>query len=371
MADWSYGVNDPATIKRYSYKLFADAIPACVAYKLAAMGASKDSPDNIVQIFKDLEEGEGDEVKYDLVKKLTGAGVLGDNEIAGNEEAPQTFQSSLIINQLRHSTKPTGAMSQQRVPMNMRDVSKRELKDWNIERWDLALMNQLTGNTNQADVRFTGLNATVAPSNSYQIGANDKTLGTAALTEANLVAGDSFTLDLIDKCVAKGHTLNPPIKPVQLNGMTIFGVIFIHPLQTLSLRTNYSAGQWGDIQKAALTGGQITGNPIFSGAIGMYANVVIHEDIRVPYDTNAAAAGTNYNPLGVANVARAVFCGAQAACMAFGRAYGGLSMKWFEELLDAGNSLRVTAGSIYGIKKTQFNSTDWATITVSSYETLV
>ena len=41
--------------------------------------------------------------------------------------------------------------------------------------------------------------------------------------------------------------------------------------------------------------------------------------------------------------------------------------------LDGGNQLRVTIGAIFGIKKMQFgtpNKTDYATITLSSYETL-
>ena len=41
----------------------------------------------------------------------------------------------------------------------------------------------------------------------------------------------------------------------------------------------------------------------------------------------------------------------------------------FKELLDAGNQLRITAGLIFGIKKTQFASTDYATVTFSTYET--
>ena len=54
--------------------------------------------------------------------------------------------------------------------------------------------------------------------------------------------------------------------------------------------------------------------------------------------------------------------------MAFGRAYGvDMRMRWFEELLDAGNQLRVTAGMIFGIKKTQFNSNDFGVITVPTY----
>jgi hypothetical protein len=40
---------------------------------------------------------------------------------------------------------------------------------------------------------------------------------------------------------------------------------------------------------------------------------------------------------------------------------------WVEESFDYGNQLGVSAGSIFGMKKTRFNSTDFATFVVSTY----
>lgn len=42
-------------------------------------------------------------------------------------------------------------------------------------------------------------------------------------------------------------------------------------------------------------------------------------------------------------------------------------MKKSEELFDYGNQLGVSAGSIYGMKKTVFNSADFSTIVLSTY----
>lgn len=174
-------------------------------------------------------------------------------------------------------------------------------------------------------------------------------------------------MNLILNIVLIAHTNVFPIKPINLKGMQINGVLILHPLQIRSLKANFSAGQWGDIQKAAMTGGQVTGNPIFVGSIGMYEGVVIHEDAQIPYGIGTEP--SSRNALGVASVARGVFCGAQAACMSMGRAQGNANrMKWVEELLDANNQLRVTSGKIYGIKKNVFNAQDFATVTVSTYE---
>ena len=134
MADWSYGVNDAATIKLYSHKLFAQTIQSTAAWKLCQISTSKDSPDNIVQILDDTQKTEGDTIKYDLIAKLQAPGVIGDNVLAGQEEALKTYQDTLLINQLRHAVLPYGAMSQQRVPFSMRDMAKMRLADWWQER---------------------------------------------------------------------------------------------------------------------------------------------------------------------------------------------------------------------------------------------
>ena len=44
-----------------------------------------------------------------------------------------------------------------------------------------------------------------------------------------------------------------------------------------------------------------------------------------------------------------------------------LRASWYEELLDAGNQLRITIGFIWGVKKVQFFSQDYGQITISSY----
>jgi len=367
MADWSYGVNDAATVKLWSTRLFKQSITKTIAWRLANISSSISSEENICQILDDTQKGPGDNITYDLIAKLTGAGVQGDNTLAGQEEALTTYTASITIDQLRNAVLVRGAMSQQRVPVNMRDTARVRLGDWWQERHDLSLINQLTGNTNQADTRFTGNNATVAPDTNHVVYSGNAT------SEATLDSADTMAVGDIDRIVYIAQTSEYPIKPIQMKGMQINGVLIIHPLQTLSLRTNYSAGQWGDIQLAAMKGGQITGNPVFTGAIGMYSGVVIHEDARIPYGDEAGTGNDvvgkpHPNLLGVANVARGVFCGAQAASLAFGRAYNTLTkIKWFEELLDGGNQLRVTAGQIFAMKKNRFNSQDFATITLSSW----
>jgi N4-gp56 family major capsid protein len=139
-------------------------------------------------------------------------------------------------------------------------------------------------------------------------------------------------------------------------------MIFLHPFQEYDLRTNTATGQWLDIQKAAMQGGEITKNPIFNGALGMYNNCIIKKDSRVTLGVSSVSPTT-----AVANTRRAVFCGAQALSISFGQDGGPNKFTWVEELFDYKNQLGVSAGCIFGVKKIVFNSVDFSTIVVSSY----
>lgn len=175
-------------------------------------------------------------------------------------------------------------------------------------------------------------------------------------TEASLSTTDVFQLSFIDRAVTTAKTSTPLIRPVRVNGGEFY-VMFLHPWQVYSLRTDATSGRitWYDAQKARVQGGQ-TGekeNPIFSGALGVYNGVILHESTRIPSVTT--------------NVRRAVLCGAQACLMAMGQnSTSGDSPNWYEELFDYGNQLGVMGGMIAGMKKAVFNSIDFGTIVVST-----
>lgn len=123
--------------------------------------------------------------------------------------------------------------------------------------------------------------------------------------------------------------------------------------QVTDLRNNTSTGEWLDIQKVAIQGGNISKNPIYTGSLGEYNGVILHESTRVQSVTTG--------------VYRAVLCGAQAAVIGFGQDGGPNKMTWVEELFDFKNQLGVGAGMIFGLKKTVFNSADFGSIVLPTY----
>lgn len=348
MANTSYGVNDALAVKLWSKKLFQEALKQTYASRFMGKGS-----DSIIQIKDETSKGAGDRITIGLRMQLSASGVQGDGTLEGNEEALTTYSDNVFIDQLRHAVRSAGKMSEQRVPFSVREEARMGLQDWWADRIDTWFFQQVCGNTAQTDTRFTGNQATIAPDSDHQIwvtGSNDQALG----------SGNVMTLSMIDKCVERAKTLSPMIRPVMVNGEKKY-VMFLHPYQVYDLRTNTTSGQWLDIQKAALSAKNESNNPIYTGALGEYNGVVLHEATRVTTGVNSSTGAA------ISTVRRAVFCGAQAATMAYGQGNQGGDMSWVEELFDYGNQLGVSAGLIGGLKKMQFNSKDFSTIVVSSY----
>ena len=357
MAATTYGVNDPLSNKLWSKKLSVEALKQCWINKFTGSGT-----DSIIQIKEETSKAAGDKITYGLRMQLQGAGVEGDGTLEGNEEALSTYTDSILINQLRHAVRNNGRMSQQRVPFSVRDEALSGLRDWFSARMDLAFFNQVCANTAQTATKYTGENAVVAPDAAHQIWQN------AQGSDASITAVDTFTLSMIDYAIERAKTLDPvdavaqtgvPIRPCMVGGEEYY-VAILHPYQVTSMRTSTTTGQWLDIQKAAATGGEITDNPIFTGALGVYNNTAIHSSARIPIGNNNST--TTYS-----NCRRGVFLGAQAAAMAYGRDNGPGRFTWVEELFDYENQLGVSAGTIFGIKKIQFNSADFGSIVLSTY----
>jgi N4-gp56 family major capsid protein len=350
MAATNFGVNDPLAVKLWSKKLTVEVLK-----ETWIMNFAGDNSDNMVQIKDETQKSAGDKITYGLRMQLVSAGVQGDGTLEGNEESLVTYSDAVLINQLRNAVRSAGRMSQQRVPFSVRDEALSGLRDWYADRFDASGFNQLCGNTAQTNTSFTGNNATIAPDAAHQ-----KLVGAVA-NEQTLAVANIFTLSIIDFAVEAAKILTPAIRPVRSAGREYY-LGFLHPTQVTDMRTTTSTGQWLDIQKAAMTGGEVDDNPIFDGSLGVYNGVILHSDYRVTQGVNSGSPTTP-----VPSCRRAVLAGAQALMLAYGRDNGPGRFTWVEELFDYENELGVSVGCIYGLKKTVFNSADFADIVMSSY----
>ncbi len=363
--DTNYAVNHPLAVKLYAKELFHDIIGQSFVGKF--LGKSDGS---LLQIKTETQKSAGDSIKFGLRRRLTGDGIQGDSTLEGSEEALTTDNDSVLINQIRHAVRSNGKMSEQRVHFSVRDEAKDGLQDWWTERLEVSLANALTGNTAQSDTRYTGNNATTAPTATYRILCGGASVAGAAAAEGSLSATTTHAIRLSDLdravAVAKTNTTSggqtyERIRPLKVDGKDMY-VCFLHPYQILQMRKDAStAGNFFDIQKAAMQGGKYSDNPIVSGGNFIYNNVIVHEWSYLPNIVTTPASGA------VADFRRGVFCGAQAASFAVGQDSTPTKMSWNEELFDYGNKLGVEAGMIFGVKKNVFNTIDFATIVLSGW----
>lgn len=361
MATTSYGVNHPLTVKLWARRLFREALKATYASKF--MGTDTNS---LIQVREEMSKGPGDRVTTGLRMQMSGGGVIGDGTLEGSEEALTVYTDNLLIDQLRHAVRTGGRMSQQRVPYDIREEARVGLTDWWADRIDTAFFNHICGMTAESDLRYVGANAVVNATSSATTGLHRIIRAAAQASDESITAsGTIFAVSMIDEMVELAKVATPLIRPVATE-LGDFYVVFLHPYQVTALRGGAAAlGTWTDIQKSAMAGGLVERNPIFSGALGIYNGCILHESSRVTKGVNVTGgAGTTITATCTScmSVRRAVLCGAQAVTLAFGQDNSDEQMTWVEEFFDYGNQLGVSAGCIFGMKKVQFNGTDFGTV---------
>lgn len=350
MADTSYVVNDPATVKLWSKYLIAEVLKNTWAWNFVGTG-----DDNLIQQKTETQKGPGDTIKYSLRMQMGARGVTGDSTMEGNEEAIITYQDTLLIDQLRNAHRSNGRMSEQRVTWSIREEARMGLADWWSDRIDQSWVNQMAGYTPQSDVAYTGMNAIIAPDSNHI-----KRPVSTELADESISTTSTFTLSMIDKAVEAARVASPAIRPLRIGGKPMYAA-FLHDYAVTDMRTNTSTGQWLDIQKSAMQGGEVSDNPIFNGALGVYNQTILHSDTRIPQGVSGATG------LAVTAVRRNFFCGAQAAVVGFGQDNGPNRMTWDEKTFDYGNKLGVAVGMIWGLKKSVFNSADYGVIVIPTY----
>lgn len=352
MALTEFGVNDAQAVKLYSKMTFREAIRGTLFSKF--MGKTKR---HIITRHSDMEKNAGDTVKYDLLEQTAGAGVDGNNWMKGNEAPLTYYQDELKVNQKRQAH-TFDQMSQQRTLHNMRMDARENLSDWWRNTLDNFMFRSLCGDTT---FDFAG-NTGAAPDTDHYIACGDVThTGVIATDEGNLSDNDQIDLMDLDYAKEKARTISPMIRPTIIDGQEYYvAVLHDYSLTDIRVSTNNSATiKWSEIQQYANLHG--LKNPIFSGVNGVYNKIIIYDSNRI------------YSP--ISNARRNLFLGAQAGAFAIGNAYnkrkrskfGDLPMSWAEDIDDYGDKEGISAGMIFGVKATRYNSKNYGAMIMSAY----
>lgn len=307
------------------------------------MGSGRDS---VIQVHEDLSRGKGTSIEISLLMPLNGAGIIEDNTMEGNEEKMNYRSCTVNLSRIRNAVRLEGRFEEQKTQEKMRTDMRTSLSNWLARYLDLSIFAVLTGTEppfkTSASIQ---LPYTIEPPTA------DRMLFAGGKTAENaLTTADTFDTSLIGKArrMAQEDELTA-VQPIRVDGRETF-VMLIDPYQARDLRQD---PKWIEAQEHANIRGEK--NPIFSGAMGVYEGVVIHEHLRVPR-TNTGASN--------ATVGHALFLGAQACIFAEGEA-----PRWEEDTFDYGNQYGVSISRMFGLKKSQFkydgtNLTDFGVINV-------
>ena len=323
------------------------------------------SSNSIIQVNVDLTKNKGDSINTPLRARLISDGKVDDAAIEGQEKALTFYNCQTTIHKRKEAVRIDGEMTERRTKIKLRSEAKDALGLWHAETRDTDVLMGLSGLANGA-----GTIGISTPTSNRRFCGGQKTDGStgveAVAGDANIVATDgkhlfgTLVISHLKRMAKKdGGSAYSKIRPVIINNKEYY-VMFVSPWHIKSVRQETA---WINAQKDANVRGD--DNPLFSGMAGIWDGVILHEYDKIlnrTGDGTGTDADTYFesgDPCGNGiTVARGLFCGAQSGILAYGRKIG-----WKEKVFEYDSQFGVEVSSIYGFKKSKFNSEDFGVIT--------
>lgn len=324
-----------------------------------------DGPNSMIQRITQLKKDKkGSRAVITLLAELTGDGVAGDRQLEGNEEAMQTFDQVIRIDQLRHATRHLGRMADQKSVVEFRRNAKDVLSYWQADRHDQIGFLALSGvplsvhnngaprvGSDMVNLEYAADIQTLSPYRRLRWNGTSKALeSNASTTSVATTDVPMWELFIELKAYAKTHK----IRGVNDGGEETYHV-FLSPraMARLKLDEKYML----NLRHAQEKGNK---NPLFTGNTVKIDNLYIHEYEHV-YNTSGASGAvlipkggplhSKWGSTGDVDGCQVLFCGAQAMGFAdIGDPY------WDEEGYDYGNSQGIAVGKISGFLNPKFMS---------------
>lgn len=313
------------------------------------IGKDDSDMNSVIQRVTKLTETErGLECVMQLVLDMQSDGIVGDNELEGNEEALQNDAQTIRIDQLRNGNKSKGEMAEQATVIRFRQQSKDKLTFWLSDKLDELMFLTLSGraytltyngatrtNSQLPSLSFAG--DVVAPSTNRVMFAGTAT-SEATLTTSN-------TMNWATLVEANTLAITRRLRPIRSGGRNYFAVV-LHPRQRRDLVLDPT------YQTILRTSEKPSSkHPLFTGAIANVDGLVIHYHNKV-FNTSGLGSGSKWGSGGTVDGAQAMLLGAQAGAIA---TVG--QMFWREAVLtDYGNRPGIGVGRKIGMLKPQYLS---------------
>ena len=295
------------------------------------MGADSNA---LIQTNEELTKQAGDAITVQLRSKLTGAGVKGSTSLKGNEEGLTFHTQKITVDTLRHGVVLNGEMSEKRVAFNLRNQAREALVDWASDKVQADIIAALTDTSAGRDeTRYI-----------YAHTAWDDSHATAL---ANVTQEGKLTTALISKAKRKALLSGErKVRPFQIKSKDgkyeeVY-VLFAHPYAIRDLLEDEAFKAVNTNSNVSLEDSvYVHGQKVK----GMWDGVMVVECEDMP---TLEAAGADS-----ADLTHVVLCGAQAACVAWGK-----KTNYKEDTDDYGHENGFAIDEIRGVEKLIFNGVD-------------
>lgn len=365
---------DPRTQTKWSKKTYEYTLQDIELSNL--MGTSAD---NVIQIYQELKDSPGDQIKTQLEGPLTNPGIGNDGRVMDNTESLTIFNDNVIIAERGLAVVAGGKITIQRTMTRIQDTAQRQLSSWAAEELEEDMAAGLSGLYNRSGIETIN---EVVPSPNRILYLGQTTAGvvttytTDAFLSAGTIASSIFGTQVIDRAKRLALAASPKFRPLIVDGKKYF-IMLISQLQLKALRQD-------TIWQAAHSNADLRGksNKIFTGADTIWNGVIVKAydrcHSRTGAGTSTPAEGFLLNGSRTATtdpiangrtVDRAIFLGKQAGTLAWGQ-----MPKRTIDMTDGGRLPVTTVDMLYGFKKAQFsqyNSISDVNVAQEDFATLV
>jgi N4-gp56 family major capsid protein len=281
-----------------------------------------------------------------IVGDLQGDGVVGDNQLEGNEESLINDSQEITVDQMRNGAKSKGTMSEQQTVIRFRAQAKDKLTFWLSDKIDELMFLTASGRA-------------------YSLNTNGSARGTSQLTQlkfaADVVAASSNRIKYAGSATSEGTLTTSDtmgwnflvgvssfakrkrIRPIRSGGKDFFAVVMsTEQARDLKQDTNYQT----NVRTAAPRSDK---NPLFTGAFAVVDGLILYEHNKV-FNTQGLTTTNKWGSSGTVDGAQALLMGAQALGLA---TIGSSSMNESDNT-DYKNRAGIAYGRKIGMLKPQF-----------------
>lgn len=345
MADTQIATGHAVTAEQFRDSVFQEFLDRLLLAPFMGM-----DPMSAIQVSEDLTKKPGDAVTFNLASALDGSGVQGENTLEGNEEAMEFFGQRVVIDEFANAVRSAGNLTVQRTPFGLLEQFKPALAEWLAQYVEQRMFNKM------ADIAGVAYgSATEAQKNAWSVSNSDRVLfGAATANYSGVHATDLANVDSTTDLLNVAHIsllkrlaqlADPKIRPIRVKGEQDWFLLFAHPYAIRDLR---NSDPWTQAQREAMPRG--ANNPLFTGAIGSWDGVIVHE---APKALLLSGVGN-----GSIDVSAGFLVGAQALLYAQGAYDGRDRVKVVEKDFDYGRQQGAAIMSLFEVEKAYFNSKD-------------